>query len=166
MQVVRFSEGNWTLPIVIHNDDWMIPGCPVNGPVLAGNNILAAAWFTAPDGNAQVNISFSSDIGQSFQNPIRVDSGNPLGRVDLVKLPGNDFLVSWMEWREEDAEVKVRTVATDGTLGKTHSVGMINAERGSGIPQMVLLKNWIYLFWTEIGEESGITLKRFKVNDL
>lgn len=167
MQVVRFSEGNWTLPTVIHNDDWMIPGCPVNGPVLAGNNnILAAAWFTAPDGDAQVNISFSSDIGQSFQNPIRIDSGNPLGRVDLVKLPENDFLISWMEWQKEDAEVKVRTVKPDGTLGKTHLVGMIDAGRGSGIPQMIILDDWIYLSWTEIGVESGITLKRFKVNDL
>ena len=32
--VVRFENGRWSEPRVVHDDGWYFPGCPVNGPQL------------------------------------------------------------------------------------------------------------------------------------
>ncbi|MFQ6674529.1 MAG: hypothetical protein ACE5GH_07075, partial [Fidelibacterota bacterium] len=37
IQVVRHTDGGWSKPVTVHEDNWSIPGCPVNGPVLAAH---------------------------------------------------------------------------------------------------------------------------------
>ena len=47
ISIVRLIDGEWTSPKTIHNDNWQIKGCPVNGPKSATiANDLVVAWFT------------------------------------------------------------------------------------------------------------------------
>ena len=79
IQIRRFSNGEWEPSFAVNDDGWMIPGCPVNGPELAVyEDKLAIAWYTAPNGEAKVNLAFSEDMGLSFSEPIRIDDGIPL----------------------------------------------------------------------------------------
>jgi hypothetical protein len=93
MSIVRFVNGQWTQPKTINADNWKIEGCPVNGPRIAaeGNN-LAVAWFSSPENNAQVNVIFSKDGGETFSAPVRVDEGKAIGRVDIELLDDNNKL--------------------------------------------------------------------------
>ena len=55
ISIVRQVEGEWTAPKVIHEDDWQIKGCPVNGPkVDVLSNSLVVAWFTAAENKQKV----------------------------------------------------------------------------------------------------------------
>lgn len=165
IQVVRYTDGSWGHPVTVHDDGWKIPGCPVNGPALSGEGEdVAVAWFTAPEGEARVYVSFSSDRGATFGDPFRVDGGAPLGRVDAAWISGS-ALVSWIELAGDSAEVKVRTVSRDGELGSVLVLGSIGPERGSGFPRMVRVGKWVYAAWTSREKTAGLVLRRFQLWD-
>ncbi|MEA2491288.1 MAG: hypothetical protein QOH21_3080 [Acidobacteriota bacterium] len=95
--VVRRTGAKWTAPALVHRDGWKIKGCPVNGPQLdARGNGVAVAWFTAA-ASPRVNVAFSRDAGATFGTPVRIDSGNPAGRVDVLMLANGSALVTWIE---------------------------------------------------------------------
>lgn len=98
ISIVREVNGNWTAPKTISDDNWKIAGCPVNGPSIAANGQnLAIAWFTMQNEKPEARIAFSSDGGENIGLPIKIDEGNPLGRIDLLYLNEDEVLVSWME---------------------------------------------------------------------
>ncbi|MFQ6615447.1 MAG: sialidase family protein [Fidelibacterota bacterium] len=161
IQVVRYVSGSWSEPGKVHEDRWTLPGCPVNGPAVAiQDGRVAVAWFTAPDGAGRVNVAFSPDTGRTFLDPIRLDDGNPLGRVDSEWLPEGDLLVSWIELVDEAALVMIRRISPSGTRGPTIPVGSIRSGRESGFPRMARLGNTVYLAWTSPDVESGLVIKR------
>jgi len=78
ISIVRKVNGKWTTPKPVFNDNWLIAGCPVNGPALAANGKnVAIAWFTMSEEKPQVKVAFSDDSGANFSEPIRIDEGNP-----------------------------------------------------------------------------------------
>lgn len=160
IHVVRHERGHWGDPVVVHEDGWKIPGCPVNGPALAGEGSnLAVAWYTAPRGAAQVNVAFSSDGGRSFENPIRVDSGAPLGRVDLEWLNG-EAVVSWVEFGADTGEVMIRKVSKSGSQGRELTGGAIDTDRSSGFPRMIRIGDTIFLAWTEKKKDTNLAIRK------
>ena len=87
IHITRLLQDGWTESVPVHEDGWVIGGCPVNGPAMAAlGQLVAVAWFTAPDGEAQVNVAFSEDAAATFGRPARLDLGRPLGRTDVVLL--------------------------------------------------------------------------------
>ncbi len=67
--VVRYANGSWSSPEVIHADGWQIAGCPVNGPALdAYEQTVAMTWFTAAQDSPRVRFSVSLDTGKIVWN--------------------------------------------------------------------------------------------------
>lgn len=159
--IVRQVDGAWTEPRAVHADGWVMPACPVNGPaVSADGSRVAVAWFTAADSAARVKVAFSDDAGATFTAPVRVDGGQPLGRVD-VELVDGGALVSWLEARgEKGAEVRVRHVARGGGAGEPRVVAGSTAERASGFPRMVRAGGEVVFAWTEPGAKSAVRTAR------
>jgi len=162
ISIVRHVDGVWTEPERVHPDDWMIEGCPVNGPAIAANGAnVAVAWFTGAGGVDKVNVAFSSDGGVTFGPAVRVDDGNPAGRVDVVLDASGKALVTWLERTEGDAaEIRLRAIAPDGKLSAATLVAKTSAARASGFPRMVMAGKEIVLAWTEAGEPSTIHVAR------
>jgi len=154
ISIVRWIDGNLTKPQTVHRDNWQINGCPVNGPRAAAyGNALTVAWFTAADDVSKVNLAFSKNSGKQFNNPVRVDSGNPLGRVDVEMLDDTNALVSWVEDMEGAILIKFRKVSNDGTLGEVKALISTDASRSSGFPQMEVLRDKVYFSWTDLNEK-------------
>ena len=149
--VSRFADGTWSEPYHVGDDNWHFTACPVNGPALAASgNTVAVAWFSAPDGDNRTTVAFSRDGALSFGDPIRVDDGNPLGRVDL-ELPSDDVaLVSWLERIGDEAEVRARRVAASGDMGDSWTVTRTSQARRSGFPRMVLTGDEVVFAWTDV----------------
>ena len=146
MSIVRLINGQWTAPKSINNDNWKIEGCPVNGPrVAAQGNSLAIAWFSMPEGEGQVNLIFSPDGGATFINPIRVDEGNAIGRVDVVLINDKSAMVSWMEGNM----IKAIRVNTDGSKETPIVIASSSDSRSSGFPQMTKSKDQLIFAWTD-----------------
>ncbi|MBS1681516.1 MAG: BNR repeat [Cytophagales bacterium] len=151
MSIVRLVDNKWTTPRTIHNDNWKIAGCPVNGPrVVAEGNNLVAAWFSAASDTSQVNIIFSTDGGATFGKAIRVDERNAIGRVDVVLLDAKTAVVSWME----DAVIKAVKVSSDGTKQPPITIASSSESRSSGFPQMTKAGNKLIFAWTDDKEKN------------
>lgn len=147
----RLHDGEWSNPKAVHNDNWHITGCPVNGPALAASgNTVAVAWFTAPEGEAKAQVAFSTDAGNSFGKPIRIDDGNTIGRVDIVMNDAQTATVSWLEAVEKKAELRIRQITTDGSVNDSQTIVETSASRSSGFPRMVLNGDKLLFAWTEV----------------
>lgn len=158
---VRRVDGEWTEPRPVHADGWVINACPVNGPsVDADGERVVVAWFTGAP-SARVQVAFSDDAGATFGAPIRVDLGEPQGRVDVVLLDSGAALVSWLERAEAGAEIRLREV-TD-TAGPVLRLAGTSDARASGFPRMARLRDRVLFAWTEAGDPPRV---RTAIGDL
>ena len=155
--IVRKVDGQWTNPQVVYEDRWEIAGCPVNGPrISALGNEMVVAWYTAANGRPMVKAVFSSDGGATFSDPVILDNGQPLGRVDVAIIGPGKAAVSWLTGTGNDtATIKYRLIQpSDGQLlveqEKDIVVAETSAARASGFPQMSFHNNHLYFAWTEV----------------
>ena len=158
MSIVRFADSVWSNPVSISNDGWLIAGCPVNGPALsASKSQVAASWFTmGADSKARVLCAFSNDFGKSFNSPIRIDTGEPLGRVDFIFINENIALVSWLETVENKTRIAARTVGSDGTLSEVVTVAETLPSRSSGFARMGITSDGVIIAWTDVGDSPVV----------
>lgn len=146
MSIVRLVNGEWTEPKTIYADNWKIAGCPVNGPRISSvGNTLAITWFGIVGEQAQVKVIFSNDGGETFSEPIRIDEGKPIGRVDVEMIDKDRAMVSWME----GTKIKAMMVNADGTKGEPIEVATSTEARSSGFPQMTKNGNDLIFAWTD-----------------
>ena len=155
--IVRHVNGTWTTPQAIHEDNWQINGCPVNGPsVAADGRRVVVAWFTAVGETPHVKIAFSNDAGASFGKPIQVDDGETLGRVDTLMLPDGSALVCWLSGTVEGGAIKVRRVQANGKVGPASVIAKTDISRSSGFPRMARFGDEVQFAWTEFGKPSRV----------
>ena len=154
--IVRRVAGSWTEPQAVHADGWKIAGCPVNGPVVkASGKMVAVAWYAAPKDTGEVKVAFSYDSGATFEAPIQVDHGKPLGRVGLEIMDDESVVVLWMEQENEKASIRAREILADGTSGDEILIAQTEASRQSGFPVMCKYDDSLYFAWTVVGEVSS-----------
>lgn len=165
MYIVRRVNGRWTSPVPVHDDGWKVSYCPVNGPnVDARGERLAVAWFTAANESPRVNIAFSTNAGETFGAPIRIDEGNPSGRVDVELLESGDALVSWVERTGGDtAAIRVRRVSRNGMPSAPVTLAASTAARASGFPRMAIVKDDVMFAWTVPGRPSRVRVARMPI---
>lgn len=161
--VTRRVGGRWTPGVAVHADNWKIAACPVNGPALAAaGRRVALAWFTGANDSARVRVAFSDDAGARFGPPVRVDGGNPAGRVDVALLDGGAAaLVTWIERTGGDTvAVRARRVSRDGRTGTPVTIATSSAARASGFPRMGVTGSHVVFAWTVPGRPSAIRVAR------
>ena len=164
IHVLRQVGGGWTESVPVHADGWRIDACPVNGPAAdASGSRIAVAWFTAAQDSPRVHVAFSADAGATFAPPVRVDGGDPVGRVDLVLDADGTAYVSWLENTPTGADIRVRAVSADGRAGRPVVAGSASAARASGFPRLARHDADLWLAWTEPGEASRVRLARVPV---
>lgn len=158
--ILRRVDGKWTEPARVHADEWHIEGCPVNGPsIVADGENVAVAWFTGARDTARVNVAFSTDAGATFGAPVRVDDGNPAGRVDVEFDGAGRALVTWLERvGEEGAEVRLKAVTQDGASSPAMVVANSAAARASGFPRLVRAGDEVLFAWTQPGDTARVRL--------
>jgi len=161
IRVARQQAGRWRPGVKVHDDQWKIAGCPVNGPALAADDgTLAVAWFSAAEPGPSVQVAFSTDLGASFTSPVQLDGGNALGRVDVVLLEDGSAVVSWLEKNASAAEVRLRRVAADGTADEAWVIGSADSGRPSGFPRLARLGSTLFVTWTDPGHPSRLKMSR------
>ena len=157
ISAVRQSNGAWDTPTPLHNDNWTINGCPVNGPSIATDGRrVAVAWYTEAADQPHVKVAFSDNAGASFGNAVQVDDGQATGRVDVVLLQDGSALVCWMSGTAEGGAIKVRRIRADGALGPVSEIAKTDISRSSGFPRMARLGDEVYFAWTEFGTPSRV----------
>jgi len=157
ISIVRQVGFDWTQPRRVFEDNWEIAGCPVNGPkIIAKGEQVAIAWFTMAQDTAKVKVAFSNNAGSTFSPPIRIDNGNPLGRVDIAFVK-EGVVVSWLENKDKWAEIRLQKVSPSGKMGKHKLVTKTSPSRASGFPILERLDDQLLLAWTEVTDEEEET---------
>lgn len=167
IKIARYdtSSATWSDPVTVHDDNWQIMACPVNGPrVVANGNNVAVAWYTAEDDNPRVLVAKSTDGGQTFGEPILVNETNyrVVGRTDLTISNEGTLYISWMQEFEEQGYVMMREIQPDGSLSDPQTVGITDASRASGFPRIALSDDSLIFAWTQT--EPILRVRTAKVN--
>jgi hypothetical protein len=147
--VTRHLDDAWQPGVRLFADDWEIAGCPVNGPaIVAREDHVAIAWFSAAGNAPIVRLVISDDSGATFGEPLEIASGRLAGFVGLALLPDGSFAVSWVA-REPDAGnvINLRHVAPDGTPGTMHRIA--ESQQLRLFPQLGYQGGNVYLIWTD-----------------
>jgi hypothetical protein len=149
ISVIRLTDGKWSQPRWVAQDGWRINGCPVNGPsVAASGHRVAVAWFTGAENAPRVKLAFSSDSGASFGDPITVDDGAPVGRVDVLLHDDGSAMVCWLEKLSGGGDIRVRRVWPNGKRDRTITIAPSGTARSSGFPQMARSGDTLVFAWT------------------
>lgn len=156
--VSRLVGGKWTAPAAVHNDNWKIEACPVNGPAIAADKKnVAVAWFTGVGGENRALVAFSNDAGATFGAPVRVDDGGTLGRVDAALLPNGDAIVTWIERAGTLSEFRWRRVSPNGSKSAPMTISGIGTARTSGYPRMAVNGNTLTFAWVDTAKSTVVT---------
>ena len=162
--VTRNINDEWENPIPVHNDGWVIYGCPVNGPkVVSSSNNIAVSWFTVLDGKPTVNLSFSESYGSSFGSPIKLNDLNAIGRVDTAFLNEKEVIVSYMEGDDVGTYLRIKKVSIDGKVSEPITISKIDSGRGTGVPQLEIINDEIFIVWTVFDDKNN-QLKTVRLN--
>jgi hypothetical protein len=155
--VSRLVGGTWTEGRAVHDDNWRIAACPVNGPALsARGRDVAIAWFTAVGDEGHVYAAFSSNAGDTFGPPVRIDDAGAVGRVDVELLGDGSAAVTWIEFANQRSAFRMRRVERNGSRSASVAVAAITSGRSSGYPRLVRRGNELIFAWTEPGETSQV----------
>ena len=154
--VSRFENGSWTSPTTVHDDNWTIPACPVNGPMLsARGRTVAVAWFTVKEDQGQAYAAFSIDAGRSWGAPIRLDEEGSLGRVDIELLEDGTAAATWVEFVDQRAQFRMRRVEPSGATSAPVTIAGVSSGRTSGYPRVARLGQELVFAWTESETAAG-----------
>ncbi len=158
--VVRSTGKGWTEPQKIHDDQWHYPGCPVNGPqVAASGDTVAVAWYTAAGNSPRVYVARSEDGGITFTAPVRVDQGDPIGRVEILLDDLARPIVIWLERRAAgQADIMARRVGPDGQPGVPEVVARTSDARASGFPRAARHGDAIFIAYTAVSSVTSPTI--------
>lgn len=167
ISVIRYAAGAWTAPQPLHRDGWKINGCPTDGPSLhsGGGSRVAIAWLTRANGVPKVQLAISKDDGRTFGAPLRIDSGNPLGRPSIALYDESTYLITWLErLASGQVEVRIRRVTADGAASEPITVSQAPLGRASGFPKAIVSGDNIILAWRD-DRVRAVLLKKSDLKD-
>ena len=152
--VARHVDGRWQPGTPLHEDNWHIAGCPVNGPAIAARGPqVAAAWFSVPEQTPAVRVRFSADSGASFGPALLLAADGALGHVDTVLLDDGSAVVSWLQAEADGrGNLVVRRVTPHGELGPV--VPVASGAPARSVPQMGVTGDELVLVWTEARDDA------------
>ncbi len=156
ISISRFVQNSWSEPVTINEDNWIINGCPVNGPNIASyENRVAVSWFSASNNIPKVSMKFSRDNGETFGEKIMIDDINNLatGRVDVEFINSDEVVVSWLSSFEGKGSLYLRKININGNQGQIKKINNISMDRSTGFPQVEKFKDELVIAYTESGME-------------
>ena len=120
---------NFSKPIIVSDDRWVLQGCPVSGPSLSVDRAgsLKVAWYAAGEGNEPgIYFAESKDKGRTF-TPRQLLSQESVRGTPALTASQNNSIALWQT--SDTAETKMREL---GNTGATLSVAA-GAELPTGV---------------------------------
>jgi hypothetical protein len=157
--VTRLDGGTWSDAITVHDDNWEVDSCPVNGPSLSarGKNVVAV-WFNAKDQKGHSFAAFSSDAGRSWGQPVQLEDQVSRGYVDVEMLDDGSALATWVEFANGRSQFRARRVEPSGA--RSASITIANGEGGVGsYPRIARNGDEVVFVWTAGSETEGQAVK-------
>jgi hypothetical protein len=115
ISAVRWNQNGVLHASPVHDDHWVIEGCPSNGPAISMSSDKAAvAWFSAGDGQGKVRLSIADKAGV-FQAPVVIDD-HAIGYANTTLLDDGSAMVSWRSNAGPEEKMMAARITPDGRL--------------------------------------------------
>ncbi len=158
--IAHLEGDQWSTPQPLGAEGWEIAGCPVNGPMLAAQDMyVVGAWFTEEGDHPRVRAAFSHNGGQTFSQPIDIDDTDPFGRIGVAWSSQNTAVVTWITAPDQATNtprLALRTLSLNGSIGPIQYLTEISGGRDSGFPQISAEPSGVLLAWTGTTPGFGI----------
>jgi hypothetical protein len=157
--VTRLEGDKWSDAKIVHDDNWEVDSCPVNGPALsARGKQVAVAWFSAKNDKGQSFVAFSPDAGRTWGPPVRLDDQVSRGYVDVEWLDDGAAVATWVEFAGGRSQLRMRRVDASGT--KSPAITIADGANGvSGYPRVARNGKELIVAWTEGSGEAAQHVK-------
>jgi len=142
----RYRDGAWGSPARLEPGGVSLPPAAARstGPVLNGSaGRTAAAWLSFAENTPRLLVATSSNAGQSFFMPMRVDDDHPLGTPALARLSDHSLYVAWLENHPaRTPSLWVRRISAEGKLSVPVLIDAVPKTAQLGSPQLALAKDY------------------------
>jgi hypothetical protein len=148
-------------PVRVSDDDWVLDGCPENGPSVAVDrtNTIHVVWATLVQGDAGAEPSMKlfyamSRDGKSFTTRQPLPTNDAPRHPQLAAEPSGHIAVVWDEQAEGVRRIVAARGATDGTSVR-FTRDVITEDRGT-YPAIAPLADGALIAWTSGPVERSV----------
>ena len=161
ISLVHLKNDAWSKPSRIQNDNWVMPGCPVNGPSIATNgNIIAVSRFTVIKNKAKIILRLFKDGQTESGKEIILDENIPVGRCTTVCSKDAVYNI-WIGVDKKQTVLRMAEVSLSGKIKRKITLVPIDKDRSSGMPRAIFSNNYLWVSWTG---SNQVRLGRLKAN--
>ncbi|MDB4690987.1 hypothetical protein OAH23_11265 [Verrucomicrobia bacterium] len=154
-------EQGWSAPEKIAEDNWLMPGCPVNGASIASSgDLVAISRFTVIQGKPQVILQIYKQEQSDVRKDLVLDKNAPIGRCSTVCTKDAIYTI-WIGKEKKQTVLRMAEVSPNGNVRRQEILCTIDASFSSGMPRSILSGDHVWVSWTD---SNRIHLGRFKVN--
>ena len=161
ISLVHLKNNTWSKPSRIQKDNWVMPGCPVNGPSISTNgNIIAVSRFTVIKNKAKIILRLF-EVGQAESGKeITLDENVPVGRCTTVCSEDAVYNI-WIGVDKKQTVLRMAEVSLSGKIKRKITLVPIDKDRSSGMPRAIFSNNYLWVSWTG---SNQVRLGRLKTN--
>ena len=161
ISLVHLKNDGWSKPSRIQKDNWVMPGCPVNGPSIATNgNIIAVSRFTVIKNKAKIILKLFKDGQFKSGKEIILDENVPVGRCVTVCSKDSVYNI-WIGVDKNQSVLRMAEVSLFGKIKRKMTLVPIDEDRSSGMPRAIFINNYLWVSWTD---SNQVRLGRLKAN--
>ena len=161
ISLVHLKNDAWSKPSRIQKDNWVMPGCPVNGPSIATNgNIIAVSRFTVIKNKAKIILRLFKDGQTASGKEITLDENIPVGRCTTVCSKDAVYNI-WIGVDKKQTVLRMAEVSLSGKIKRKITLVPIDKDRSSGMPRAIFSNNYLWVSWTG---SNQVRLGRLKAN--
>ena len=161
ISLVHLKNNAWSKPSRIEKDNWVMPGCPVNGPSIATNgNIIAVSRFTVIKNKAKIILRLFKDGQTESGKEIILDENIPVGRCTTVCSKDAVYNI-WIGVDKKQTVLRMAEVSLSGKIKRKITLVPIDKDRSSGMPRAIFSNNYLWVSWTG---SNQVRLGRLKAN--
>ena len=161
ISLVHIKNDAWSKPSRIQNDNWVMPGCPVNGPSIATNGyIIAVSRFTVIKNKAKIILRLFKDGQAESGKEIILDENIPVGRCTTVCSKDAVYNI-WIGVDKKQTVLRMAEVSLSGKIKRKITLVPIDKDRSSGMPRAIFSNNYLWVSWTG---SNQVRLGRLKAN--
>lgn len=161
ISLVHLKNDGCSKPSRIQKDNWVMPGCPVNGPSIATNgNIIAVSRFTVIKNKAKIILKLFKDGQVKSGKEIILDENVPVGRCVTVCSKDSVYNI-WIGVDKNQSVLRMAEVSLFGKIKRKMTLVPIDEDRSSGMPRAIFINNYLWVSWTD---SNQVRLGRLKAN--
>ena len=158
---VLAKSRKWSEPTTLKIDNWLMPGCPVNGASIdTFGNLIAVSRFTVIQDKAQVILRLFNEGQMKSGKEIVLDKDIPIGRCATV-CTKNSIYTAWIGFEKNQAVLKLAQVSLDGKIKRKTILTPIDGSRSSGMPRAIFSGGYLWVSWTDTNQ---VRLGRLKTD--